>query len=183
MRSKRESGPVARTWRFAVREAREIAPAVVFFFIGFNLILLTKQLFLSAYFFTVADFMLATVSALIVGKVVLIGEAIPFMRRYDSAPLIYSILFKTVFYTVLIFVVRLLEAGVPFLIHDGGLGGFFDHLLSTFSWRHFIATQLWIITLFLVYLTGAELARLLGHGELYRIFFKRRTRPKPLTGS
>ena len=170
----------SRVWRFVVREVREMTPAVVFFFIGFNMVLLTKQLFLNAYLVTLADLMLAAVSALIAGKVVLVGDAIPLMRRYESAPLIYSILYKTIFYVVLVFFARLIEAAVPFIGH-GDWGPFVDHLLNTFSWQRFIATQLWIITLFAVYVTGAELSRLFGDGELRKIFFKRRSSELALT--
>ncbi|MGE0272290.1 MAG: hypothetical protein AB7M05_05845 [Alphaproteobacteria bacterium] len=155
-------------------------PAVIFFFVGFNMVLLTKQLFLDAYLITLADLMLAAVSALIAGKVVLVGDAIPLMRRYENAPLIYSILYKTAFYVVLVFFARLIEAGIPFIGH-GGFDAFLDHMLNIFSWQHFIATQLWIIVLFAVYVTGAELARLFGDGELYKIFFKRRSSHLKLT--
>lgn len=179
--SETKPGMLARVWRVIAREVRQLAPAVLFFFVGFNLILLTKQLFLDAYLFTLADFMLATVSALIAGKVVLVGETIPLMRRYENSPLVYSILFKTLFYMVLAFFARLIEAAVPFLSHGGSMGGFVDHLLQSFSWRHFIATQLWIMALFLVYVTGAELARLFGDGEIYKIFFKRRSSELALT--
>ena len=170
----------SRAWRLVLREVREIAPAVIFFFIGFNMVLLTKQLFLDAYLITLADLMLAAVSALIAGKVVLIGDAIPLMRRYENAPLIYSILYKTIFYVVLVFFARLIEAGIPFISH-GGWSAFVDHLLNTFSWQRFIATQLWIITLFAIYVTGAELSRLFGDGELHKIFFKRRSSELALT--
>lgn len=171
----------ARTWRFIAREAREMTPAVIFFFVGFNLILFTKRLILETYLFTVADFMLATVSALIVGKVVLLGQAIHLMRRYENSPLIYSILFKTALYTLLVFIARLIEAGVPYLTHGLGFQAFIQHLLDTFSWYRFVAIQLWIFVLFLVYVTGAELGRLFGDGELYKIFFKRRSSELALT--
>lgn len=169
-----------RAWRFVLREVRDMMPAVVFFFIGFNMVLLTKQLFLDAYLITLADLMLAAVSALIAGKVVLVGEAIPLMRRYETAPLAYSVLYKTIFYVVLVFIARLIEAGVPFVNH-GGWDAFADHMLNMFSWRRFIATQLWIIMLFAIYVTGAELARLFGHGELRKIFFTRRSSDLALT--
>jgi len=169
-----------RVWNFACREVRDMMPAVIFFFFGFNLVLLTKQLFLDAYLVTLADLMLAAVSALIAGKVVLVGDAIPLMRRYENAPLIYSIVYKTIFYVVLVFFARLIEAAVPFIGH-GGWDPFVDHLLTVFSWKRFIATQLWIIVLFAVYVTGAELSRLFGDGELRKIFFRRRSSELALT--
>jgi hypothetical protein len=53
--------------------------------------------------------------------------------------------------------------------------------MDTFSWYRFVATQLWIFVLFLVYVTGAELGRLFGDGELSKIFFKRRSSELALT--
>lgn len=169
-----------RAWRFVAREVRGMTPAVIFFFVGFNMVLLTKQLFLDAYLITLADLMLAAVSALIAGKVVLVGDAIPLMRRYENAPLAYSVLYKTIFYVVLVFAARLIEAGIPFISH-GGWTAFIEHMLNTFSWQRFIATQLWIITLFAIYVTGAELSRLFGDGELRKIFFTRRSSALALT--
>lgn len=179
--SRSKPGVFTRIWRVIVREVLHMLPAVIFFFIGFSLILFTKQLVLGTFQFTLADLTLAGISALIVGKVVLVGETIPLMRRYDNAPLARSIIFKTLFYTILVFIARLLEAGIPFMTHGGTLAGFYDHLLHDFSWYRFTATQLWIVVLFLVYMTGAELARLFGDGELYQIFFKRRSSHLKLT--
>ena len=61
-----------RFGRFMAHEIRHMLPAVVFFFVGFNLILFTKELVLGRYFIALTDFMLATMAALIVGKVVLV---------------------------------------------------------------------------------------------------------------
>lgn len=47
-------------------------------------------------------------------------------------------------------------------------------MLGTFSWPHFIAVQLWIFVLFLVYVTATELNELFGHGERFAIMFRRR---------
>jgi len=44
--------------------------------------------------------------ALVVGKAVLIADALPFLRRYDRASLIKPILFKTLIYSVVVFFVR-----------------------------------------------------------------------------
>src|SRR5215469_3164706 len=164
-----------RLARFVVRELGEIWPPTLFFFIGFNLILLTKRLILEQYLVQYFGFLIATTGALIVGKVVLVANAMPFLRQFDRRPLAYPILFKTVVLTFFVFVARLLEAVIDYLVHKGVLGGgaLIEHLLDTFSWPRFIATQLWIFVLFLLYVTTSELSELLGHGELYKIFFQR----------
>ena len=101
----------------------------------------------------------------------------PFLRRFDNAPLAQPILFKTVVYTLLVFVVRLLEAFVHYVAGGGtvGHGGFIEEQLGTFSWDRFIATQMWIFVLFLIYVTASEFNKLLGDGELFKILFTRRS--------
>lgn len=168
---------IARVGRVLLHEFRLVIPPTLFFFIGFNLILLTKRLFLADYLIAYTGFLIATTSALIVGKVVLVADKLRFLARFDNEPLAYPILFKTLVYVVLVFVARLLEAFVHYLIEGGAIGGgeFIRHQLGTFSWPRFIAVQLWIAVLFLVYVTANELNELFGHGELYKILFKRRS--------
>jgi hypothetical protein len=158
-----------------LRELREMVPPTAFFFIGFNLIILTTNLVLADYLHSVGNFMLATASALIVGKAVLIANAMPFLRRYDGRPLIQPILFKSVFYWAIVALVRLLEHFIEFtLVDHNPMRDFTAHLVTTFSWHRFTAIQIWILVLFLIYVTATELDELLDHGELRRILFTRR---------
>ena len=99
-----------------MHEAREALPPTIFFFLGFNFIVLTSNLLVARYVIGLRNFMLATMAALVVGKAVLVANKIPLLRRYDRAPLIQPILFKTVFYWVIVFFVRLLERFVHFLL-------------------------------------------------------------------
>jgi hypothetical protein len=160
-----------------VREFKEVIPPTIFFFVGFNLILFTKRLILADYLIAYAGFLVATTSALIVGKVVLVANKMRILRRFDSAPLAYPILFKALAYTALVAVARLLETFIHYLLKGGvvGSGGFLEEVLGTFSWSHFVATQLWIGVLFLIYVTAHALNDLFGDGELFRILFLRRS--------
>src|SRR6266446_2796344 len=95
---------------FLVKQLHEVVPPTLFFAIGFNLIVLTTQLILADYLIHFANFMLVTMSALIVGKAVLVANALPFFRRFDTAPLFQPVLFKTItLYWAVVFVVRFLE--------------------------------------------------------------------------
>ena len=171
----RTGGIVRRVGAFLLREFLEILPPTIFFIIGFNLIVLTTNLILAGYGAQFPNFMIATVSALVVAKALLVANAMPAIRRYDRAPLIRPILFKTVFYWAAVFIVRLLEHWIRYrLSGDYVFGGFVPHVEATFSWDRFFAIQLWIFVLFLIYVTASELNRLFGHGELSRIFFTSR---------
>jgi hypothetical protein len=168
----RPVGFARRAGAFLLHEFLEILPPTIFFFIGFNLIVLTTNLILADYGGQVASFMIATVSALVVAKAVLVANAMPAIRRYDRAPLMRPILFKTVFYWAAVFIVRLLEHWIEYLRSgDYVFGGFLKHETATFSWGHFMAVQLWIFVLFLIYVTASEFNRLFGRGELARILF------------
>jgi hypothetical protein len=120
------------------------------------------------------NFMLATVAALVVGKAVLVANMMPFVRRYDRAPLIQPILFKTAVYWVVVFFARLLERFVHFSMEGNPPGDFFPYLATTFSWHRFCAISLWILVLFLIYVTASEFSHLFGPGELRRLFFTSR---------
>jgi hypothetical protein len=169
------TGFVRRTGTFLLHEFLEILPPTIFFFIGFNMILLTTNLILADYGEQFSNFILATAAALVVGKAVLVANAMRAIRHYDRAPLIRPILFKTVFYWAIVFLARLLEHFIRYwLVEHNPLGTFVPHMLATFSWHRFIAIQLWILVLFLIYVTATELNRLFGHGELWRIFFTSR---------
>ena len=59
---------------FLIKELKEVLPPTVFFAVGFNLIVLTTQLILADYLVRFGSFMVATMTALVVGKVGAGGE-------------------------------------------------------------------------------------------------------------
>ena len=166
------AGVARRIGARLLHEAREALPPTIFFFVGFNFIVFTTNLLVAEYAVAVSSFMLATVAALVVGKAVLVANAMPLLRRYDRAPLLQPILFKTAFYWVTVFFARLLERFVHFsVIERNPPSDFLQYLVKTFSWHRFSAISLWILVLFLIYVTASEFDHLFGRGELRRLFF------------
>jgi hypothetical protein len=88
--------PKSRLLAFLIKELRKVVPPTVFFAVGFNLIVLTTDLILADYLVSFGSFIVATVTALVVGKSVLVANAMPYLRRYDTAPMIQPVLFKTI---------------------------------------------------------------------------------------
>ena len=168
--------PNSRLLAFIIKELREVLPPTVFFAAGFNLIVLTTQLILADYLVRFGSFMVATMTALVVGKSVLLANAMPFLRRFETAPIIQPILFKTIVYWAVVFLVRFLEKLVEYLFAGGTLGGIPEYVATHFTWHRFAAIQIWIFVLFLIYTSVEELNARLGDGELMKIFFRRRFR-------
>lgn len=164
-----------RAGAWALREFHHVMPPTLFFAVGFCLIVATQRLLLQEYLAELAGFMVAITSALVVGKSVLVADKMPFLRRFDNAPLIRPILFKTVVYWVFVLIARFLERVAHYVFAEGQFAGFLADLDANFSWHRFLFIQTWIFVLFLVYTTFAELNALLGDGELWKIFFTRRS--------
>jgi hypothetical protein len=163
--------PKSRLLAFLIKELREVLPPTLFFAIAFNLIVLTTNLILADYLVSFGSFMVATVTALVVGKAVLVANAMPFLRRFDSAPMIQPVLFKTIVYWAAVFLVRFLEKLVEYLFAGGTLGGIPEYVATHFTWHRFAAIQIWIFVLFLIYTSVEELNARLGDGALMKIVF------------
>jgi hypothetical protein len=108
------------------------------------------------------------------------------MRLYDrfrGVPLIQPILYKTVFYTVIVLIARMLGQLVHFALASDSFGAAFQAAVGAFTWRRFTAIQIWIFTCFLIYIyvIACELSALLGEGQLVRLFFRHRSSELRLT--
>ena len=145
-----------------MHEAREALPQTIFFFVGFNFVVLTTNLLVAEYLGAVSNLMLATMGALVVGKAVLVANETSLLRRYDRAPLIQPILFKTAFYWAVVFIARLLERFFHFALDGNRPGDFPSYLMTTFSWHRFSAILLWILALLLICVTASEISYLLA---------------------
>jgi hypothetical protein len=120
---------------FIIKEFKELVPPTVFFAVGFNIIALTMQLVLDDYFVRFASFIVVTSAALVVGKAVLVANALPFLGRFDRAPLIQPILFKTAIYFAVVLVVQILERIVEYLLGGGTMAGISVRELAPFCCR------------------------------------------------
>ena len=167
--------PTSSILAFVVKEFKEMLPPTIFFAVGFCLVLLTTNLLLADYDIQFSSYLLALTGALIVGKAALVANALPFFRRFDTAPLIRPVLFKAGIYFAVVCVVRFLEKLVEFLMHGGTLSELPDYVATHFTWNRFFAIQLWILVLFLFYAFLNELNTLFGDGELARIMFTHRS--------
>jgi hypothetical protein len=72
-------------------EIAEVIPPTVFFFIAFQVIAFTRALMLEQYGIRVSTFVTASIAALVVAKVVLLADLLPFLNRFPEKPLVYNV--------------------------------------------------------------------------------------------
>ena len=153
-------------------ELRDLLPPTIFFLIAFHIVVLSRALMLQEFGVKVSAVAGATVGALLVAKVVLIADHLPFINRFPEKPLIYNVAWKTVTYWLGASVVHYLEHLVPAWWREGGLAAANHRLLNEMVWPHFWAIQLWLIVLLFVYCALREFARVVGRREVMRMFFR-----------
>ena len=175
------TGLVRRAFSWWLAQVRHALPPTIFFLVGFNLILWTKRLILQEHGIEFSGFFTSLVAALLVGKAVLVTDNMRFMRRFDGAPMLQPILFKSAIYWLCVLIVRLAEELVHFVAAGGAITDFGDHFAGQFPLARFLSIQIWLMVLFLVYVTMHELNELFGDGELYRLFFRWRSSEAKLT--
>jgi hypothetical protein len=171
----------ARVGHAFLHAARHVLPPTLFFFFSFNLIVFTTNLLVHDYWFHAASFVVASTTALVVGKAVLVADKIRLIDRFRGAPLIQPILYKAIFYSLVVLLVRILERLIHLAIDDRGFDAAFAATVHDFTWRRFAAIQIWIFICFLAYTTATELSYLLGEGQLFRLFFRHRSSQHRLT--
>ena len=157
-----------------VHEFHEVLPPTIFFLITFHIVLLDRALMLREYGLRVSSVAAAAVMALLVAKVVLIADKLPFINRFPAKPLIYNVVWKTVIYVLASLFVHYLEHLIPLWWRGGDFGQANTDLWREIVWPHFWAIQLWLTVLIFLYCTARELIRVIGRDRIMQIFFKGR---------
>lgn len=160
-----------KAYRFWLHEMKLLLPPTIYFFCAFNLIVITTNLLARSYFLALTNFLAATALALLVGKAVLVADKFRAIHRFQNAPLIKPILYKTLFYGLVVMLFRVVEQLVHFSFDQNGFRVAFGEAVEAFTWHRFAAIQIWLFTTFLLYVTAAEVSKALGPGKLKQLMF------------
>ena len=147
-----------------------VLPPTIFFFMGFTLIAITQRLILREHGMPLTGFGAAAIGALVVGKVVLIVDKLPFMNKFPDRPLVFNIAWQSSIYFLATFLVRYIEHVTPLLREYGDFTQTHQHLLAEMVWPHFWLIQMWLSVLFVVFCTLSELVRAISKDEVIRLF-------------
>lgn len=158
-------------WHALKHELVEAIPPAIFFFIAFHLLAFTRALMEEQYDVELTTVMNATIAALVVAKVVLLADLLPFVNRFPEKPLVYNIAWKAAIYQAAAIAVTYLERLWEFHGEYGSVSAANSHMLEELSWPHFWGVQIWMLVLFLLYCTLRELSRALGADRMKAMFF------------
>jgi hypothetical protein len=153
------------------KEFLEMVPPTIYFFVILHIVALIRVLMTKGTGLPPATTASIAVAALVLGKSVLLANALPYINRFPEKPLIWNVCWKSVVYFLVAFVIHYLERLYDFWKEAPGLAAANEKLLAAIVWPHFWAVQILLAVLIINYCIATELARVIGEKELKVMFF------------
>src|SRR5579883_1417976 len=139
------------------KEAIHTIPAVIYFWVAFVLIFFTSGLMCKPSGFRYFTYLSITISALVIGKILIIVNAMPFINLFPQKPLIYNII-------IFLFwnidnILHLYSQSHDWIIA-------YQFHLAELGTPEFWTCELWLLIVFLIFIVFSELARVMGRDKL-----------------
>lgn len=108
------------------------------------------------------------IRALIMAKVIMIGQALKLGERFPNAPLIVPVLYKTIVFCAFLFILHIVEEGLRGYIKGYNLQQTYQ--LFTAHLDVFFAQLAIMFFTFILFFSVLGISRVLGDGVLWKIF-------------
>lgn len=113
------------------------------------------------------NYTFAIINALVIGKVILIGEMMRIGRHAETRPLYQSVLLKSLIFALFFFAFHLLEEFLKRVYHGKPAGTVLDEM----EWEQVVARSMVVLCAFVPLFVIRELHRVLGGDRLFELFF------------
>jgi hypothetical protein len=120
----------------------------------------------------------ALIQAIVLAKVILIGEAAKIGRLFEDRPLIIPTLYKVVVFSILTIIFGLVERLVGAWVHGTGLAGVL-HEIAGPERNEILGRALVVLSAFIPFFAFKEIGRVLGEGALAGLFLHRQPPSNP----
>ena len=152
----------------AVHEAKEITYVFLYLAAFFCALATYSMLLLEKFEISYFTYGAALLNALIITKIILIGEAVHFGKKHEAKPLFYSCAYKAFVYGVLVFAFHIVEEVIKRLIHGKAIVGAFREVRID----DLLARSVIIFLSFIPFFASRELGRVMGPDKLRDMFFR-----------
>jgi hypothetical protein len=161
-------------WKPRIRhELVEYFTNFVFLSFIFGAFTLYRRLILAEYHIGYAHYGIALVEALVLAKIVMIGDIIGLGRRLENRPLVFPTLYKAFTFSLWVAVFGAGEHIVEGFLRGEGLTGGLHTLMSQGKYE-ISARALLMFFAFIPFFAFRETERVLGEGAIRTLFFRRR---------
>jgi hypothetical protein len=151
------------------QEMIAVGMITLYFFLWFALFMILKKLILYEHKITFYGWSSAIIGALLIGKVVFIFDKSPISKRIKHSRPIQEIIIKAFAYTLLVFIVTLLEKTIHFWLEDPLLLSWSSALFGSGRGALLLAHTIYIYFCFLGFYFIHFLIKLLGREKLIKL--------------
>lgn len=156
-----------------INELKKFFLYTFFLFILFGVFNLYDALLLGHDFHNHIRYGYSLIEALLLAKVILIGEVLAVGEKFKDRPLIIHVFYKTLSFILLLLIFNMVEHCII---------GWFDGHTIIQTYHHIVHQKINIILaktlimtiIFAQFFTILEISRTLGEGQLFALFFKKR---------
>ncbi len=132
-----------------------------------------RRFLLAAYGITYTNYWVAVIEALVLAKVIMIGDVFRLGRGLEQKPLIFPTLYKTLIFTFFVAVFTVTEHVIIGFWKGEGLPDTFVDFFGK-GYHEILAGCLIIFVAFIPFFAVKELGRVLGAGKIQALFFQNR---------
>jgi len=158
---------------FLKKEFFEMLPPTIFFLVVFQAVILARSVLVSESDFTMTTASAALMGALVVGKSILIADALPLFNWYREPKLIYNIVWRMFLYLNVVLVLQILEELIPLISKHGDLVSALQSFASEVDFPRFWVTHLVMALFLMLWSFVTALIEIIGREPLLKILFGR----------
>jgi len=168
MNEKPESKPTARDKLH--RELREYAIISIYLFVCLGAVLLYRTAVLDEHGIDAWKMGAAVGKSLILGKFILIGQAMRIGERRDSSTVFRAIMIKALLFLVLLLVLSTIEEAIVARVHGHAIG---HALAERFAVLQLLASSFVMFLILIPYFAFMEIDEAMGGGKLRKLLFSK----------
>jgi hypothetical protein len=159
----------------AAHQLREFLVITIYLWVLFALLVINQSIVLARGAPNYQAHGFAFVNALILAKILLIGEDLRFGTRFKDKPLVYSILYKCFIFTLFLVGFHTVERMIEGVLHGRSLAQSFPDIGGG-SPQGILSLGATVFVALIPFFAFREIARVIGHSELWSLLLSRGTR-------
>jgi hypothetical protein len=152
----------------AAHELKELAVIFLYLAFFFCAIATYSMLLLNKFQISYFTYGAALINALVIAKVILIGEYVRLGKRIEARPLLYSAVWKAFLFGLLVFAFHIVEEAIKQLVHGQSIAEAFREMRLD----DLLCRSLIVFCTFVPLFAFRELRRVLGEDEFRALFFR-----------
>jgi hypothetical protein len=115
----------------------------------------------------------ALIKALVLAKVILLGQYARVVKTFNDRPLIVPTMYKVILFSLFALAFEILEHVIGSFLHGKGVLGALQEIMSA-GWDELLARTLVLLVAFVPFFAFGEIGRVLGEGKLSELFLHKR---------